>query len=73
MSRNLSCSFLLYRSCVRNIFHGNALAGFFSVVVSVPKARQFQIPYKLIVYAEMLGETVQRFADVLEKELKAVE
>ena len=48
--QELSCSILLCRLCVRNIFHGNALAGFFSVVVSAPKARQFQIPYKLIVY-----------------------
>lgn len=50
MSRNCPALFLLCRSCVRNIFHGNALAGFFSVVVPAPKARQFQIPYKLIVY-----------------------
>ena len=41
---------MLCRLCVRNIFHGNALAGFFSVVAPAPKARQFQIPYKLIVY-----------------------
>ena len=48
--QELSCSFLLCRLCVRNIFHSNTLAGFFSVVVSAPKARQFQIAYKLIVY-----------------------
>lgn len=41
---------MLCRLCVRNIFHGNALASFFSVVVSATKARQIQIPYKLIVY-----------------------
>ena len=45
-----SCSFLLCRLCVRNIFHGDALAGFFSVVAPAPKARQLQMPYKLIVY-----------------------
>lgn len=51
MSRNCPALFLLCRSCVRNIFLGNALAGFFSVVAPAPKAWQFQIPYKLIVYA----------------------
>ena len=50
--QELSCSFLLCRSCVRNIFHGNALASFFSVAAPAPKARQFQIPYKLIVYLQ---------------------
>ena len=41
---------MLCRLCVRNIFHCNTLTGFFSVVVPAPKTRQFQIPYKLIVY-----------------------
>ena len=62
--QELSCSFLLCRSCVRNIFHGNALAGFFSVVVSAHKARQFQIPYKLIVYrlpTDQLGNIAEWF------------
>ena len=63
--QELSCSILLCRLCVRNIFHGNALAGFFSVVVSAPKARQFQIPYKLIVYLYHLFAVFARACDLV--------
>lgn len=38
-----SCSFLLCRLCVRNIFHGNALAGFLAIILLSRKTRQFQI------------------------------
>ena len=41
--RNAFSVVLLCRLCVRNIFHGNALAGFLAIILLSRKTRQFQI------------------------------